>query len=188
MDPRIPPGFLLRVCSLCRAARTRALLTCLIVPSTYIVWPCTNGTNRIEQAQQQQGSTIIRGGGATAANSQQKQEVPAGPVSREDRQLLVPNGPSAGKGERGCENCVGTAISGGEVLGGKEAAAGPGEKDVKKVREEKRDIMREGPGKGIERENGNNNKKKPVHTTSAQTLQLTPEKNGVYAGGGIMRS
>lgn len=167
MDPRIPPGFLLRVCSLCRAARTRALLTCLIVPRTYIVWPCTNGTNRIEQAQQQQGSTISRGGeGATAANSQQKQEVPAGPVSREDRQLLVPNGPSAGKGE-GCENCVGTAISGGEVLGGKEAAAGPGEKDVKKVREEKRDIMREGPGKGIEREKTAITTKKTPYTQLA---------------------
>lgn len=43
-DPRIPPVFQL----LCRTARTRALLTRLIAPSTYIVWSCTNGANRIE--------------------------------------------------------------------------------------------------------------------------------------------
>lgn len=45
---------------LCRTARTRALLTRLIVPSTYIVWSCTNGANRIEQAQQQ--ATGLRDG------------------------------------------------------------------------------------------------------------------------------
>lgn len=50
--PQNSPGISVARCSLCRTARTRALLTCLIVPSTYIVWSCTNGANRIEQAQQ----------------------------------------------------------------------------------------------------------------------------------------
>lgn len=88
MDPRIPP---VPLCLLCRTARTRALLTRLIVPSTYIVWSCTNGANRIEQAQQQQ---------ATGLCDEQRgllQQIPGGPVSREDRGLLVSNGSNAGK-------------------------------------------------------------------------------------------
>lgn len=105
MDPRIPPVFL---CLLCRTARTRALLTRLIVPSTYIVWSCTNGANRIEQAQQQATGLRDEQRGATAASSQQ---IPGGPVSREDRGLLVSNGSNARK-VGGCENCVGMSISG----------------------------------------------------------------------------
>lgn len=80
------PGPSVARCSLCRTAHA-CFTTCLIVSSTYIGWPCTNGANQ-EQAKaassSKQGPRWAEGGGTAAASSQQKQ-VPGGPVSREDR-------------------------------------------------------------------------------------------------------